>query len=223
MNTKLNKKLNKKKSAQKNQRGMVIVEFIFALVITASLTILLFSVTYTLLVTSVTQYVAFSVARAYSNGGESPESQAQRARDKFASLTTDGRAVASLYRNGWFEISSPNSLDIRGGLSSDNRRLFDQDFDRSFGSQTARAQGVSVRLAANILRSRLPLLGATDPDDEPNNFVTFVNALLIRDPSQSECREFMEARRRALADLPSGRRWSQAIGRDYIPMEDNGC
>jgi hypothetical protein len=207
----------------RQERGMVIVEFIFALVITAGLTILLFSLTYTLFVVSVTQYVAFSTARAYSSGGQSPEAQAQTARDKFALLSTGNRAIASLYRNGWFEVSAPNALDLRGGLSSDNQKLFNQDFDQVPTSAQERAQGVSIRLSANILRSRLPLLGATDPEDEPNHFVTFVNALLIRDPSQRECKDFMEARRRALAELPSGRRWSQAIERDYVPMEDNGC
>lgn len=209
------------RSPVKNQQGVVTTEFLFAFVIAGGLSALLFSVTYTLAVVEITQYVAFSSARAFIAAHKTPELQRQAAIDKYKQLTTGKTAIGSLYQNGWFEIAKPDQLDIRGGGAEG--KFFNEDLaggsdmpDRNW------FQGVSIPLTARILNIRLPLLGPTDPEADDNSFRTRLNAILIREPSQFECQDFMDNQRRnALGSLPSAQTYYEAGA--YVPMEDNGC
>lgn len=205
----------------RNQRGLVVTEFIFSLVIAAGLSALLFSVTYTLAVVEVTQYVVFASARAQLGANKDPQAQRQAAIDKFKQLTTGKSAIASLYSGNWYEIVKPDDLDVRGGPSGDGK-LFNEDLaGGSDRSDRNWFQGVSAPLTAKIMNMKIPLLGSTDPENEDNTFKTRVNAMLIREPSQKECKDFYEQRRSALGQLPSAQTYYRQ--NDYIPLEDNGC
>lgn len=204
-----------------NQSGVVTTEFIFSFVIAAGLSALLFSVTYTLAVIEVTQYVAFSTARAGLGSNKDPESQRKTSVEKFKQLTAGRGAIASLYKGTWFEISKPDALDIRSGPSGDGKTFA---ADLAGGSDRPDRNwfiGVSVPLTAKILNMKLPFLGSTNPDNEDGFFKTRLNAMLIREPSQKECLTFFEKRRSALSQLPSGQSFYQQ--NEYVPMEDNGC
>jgi hypothetical protein len=204
-----------------NQRGLVTMEFIFALTVSAGLAILLFSVSYTLAVVEVTQYVVYSAARAHLGSNKDPEAQKKAAIDKFKQLTGSKSAISSLYANKWFVLVKPEELDVRGGASADAKSF---GADLGGGSDMPNRNwflGVSAPLQAKILTMNLPLLGKTDPEEDGNAFKTRINAMMIREPSQKECKDFFEKRRTALGQLPSGQGFYQQNA--YVSMEDNGC
>lgn len=206
----------------RNERGVVTIEFIFSLVIAAGLSVVLFSVTYALSVFEITQYVVYSAARAQLGGNLDSDKQREAAINKFKQLTTGKSAIATLYNGTWFEIVKPDALDVRGGPSSTNGNLFSSDL--AGGSDMPNRnwfQGVSAKLNAKILNLNMPILGRTNPDDNENAFQTRLNAILIREPSQKECKDFMESRRQALSGLPSGEGFYKPGS--YVPLEDNGC
>lgn len=206
----------------RNQRGVVTMEFIFALVISAGLAVLLFSVSYTLAVVEVTQYVAYSAARAHLGSNKDPAAQKKAAIDKFKHLVAGKSAISSIYAGNWFEIVKPDELAVRGGASADGKTFGE---DLAGGSDLPNRnwfQGVSVTLKAKILTMNLPLLGKTDPEGQDGNaFSTRLNAILIREPSQKECKDFFEKRRTAIGNLPSSAGFYQQNA--YVPVEDNGC
>jgi len=202
-----------------NQSGVVTVEFIFSFVIASCLSVLLFTVCYTLSVVEVSQYVVFASARAHLASNKDPSAQRQAAIAKFTQLTTGRSAIATLYDGTWFVIAKPSELDIRQGLTGDGR---------TFGADLAGGSdlrnwfiGVSAPLTAKIMAMTLPILGSTNPDNDGNFFKTRVNAMMIREPSQKECQDFMEQRRSALSALPSGQKFYQP--NSYVAIEDNGC
>lgn len=206
----------------RNERGVVTIEFIFALTMAAGLSVVLFSVTYALSVFEITQYVVYSAARAQLGGNIDSDRQREAAVNKFKQLTTGKSAIATLYNGTWFEIAKPGDLDVRGGPSSTNSKTFGADL--AGGSDPSNRNwfiGVSAKLNAKILNLNMPILGKTNPDDGEGAFQTRLNAMLIREPSQKECKDFMEARRNALKDLPSADTYYKANA--YIPLEDNGC
>lgn len=204
---------------RRNERGVVTTEFIFAIVICAGLSALLFSVTYTLSVIEVTQYVVYSAARAQVPSNTNPDLQREAARAKFKQLTTGKSAIATLYSGNWFAVGKAEGLDIRSGRTGDGR-TFGNDLA---GGADLRSWfiGVSTPFTAKILNFKLPFLGSTNPDDDDNSFKTHVSAMLIREPSQKECKDFFEKRRSALGQLPSGQHFYQPAS--YLPVEDNGC
>lgn len=206
----------------RNQSGLVTMEFIFSFVIAGGLAAVLFSISYTLSVVEVTQYVVYSAARAQLGGGKDPSSQKQAAIDKYTQLTSGKSAIALLYnKSKWFEVSKADSLDVRSGPSGDGQTFSDDLAGGSDQKDRNWFQGVSTVFTAKILNFKVPFLGSTNPDQEDNAFRTRLNAMLIREPSQKECRDFYESRRQALSQLSSGQGFYQSSL--YIPQEDNGC
>ena len=187
----------------------------------AGLSVLLFSLTYTLAVFEVTQYVVYSAARAHAGSNKDPDAQKAAAIAKFKQLTSGKSAIASLYAGTWYELVKPDALDIRGGVTADGKNF---GTDLAGGSDMPNRNwflGVSAQITAKILSVKLPLLGATSDDENGGTFKTRLNVMMIREPSQKECKDFLEKRRTALSSLPSAQVYYQPSG--YTPLEDNGC
>jgi hypothetical protein len=206
------------KSKIKDQAGLIVADFIFSIVLASGLGIILFSMSYTLAVVEVTQYVSFATARAGMAGNKSADEQEKKARAKYTQLITGKGAVGTLYGTAWFTAGSPDKLDVRQGPTG-NGAMFSDDLA---GGNDRRNwfMGVSVPLTVGILKFNLPLIGDTAPDSD-NGLETSLNAMLIRDPSEKECKDFMEQRRQALKQLPSGAQFYEPAS--YIGLEDNGC
>lgn len=202
------------KKTRKNA-GFVTSEFLFAIVIAFGMTSLVFAVTFTLAVVEATQYVVFSSSRAQAAAHVDPETQGQMARAKYQSLV-ENPALAPLYQNGWFSVSTSRELDIRNGK--------DSDFGRDYPSDSQRQvfHGVRTIFKADILEMRLPLIGSVTP--EGDGFSTRIGAFLIRESSQKECIDFMRQRRDQIWELGDGRMAKfKGSGEVAVPWEDNGC
>lgn len=210
----------KKKLQINNQSGLIVVDFIFAIILAAGIGILLFSISYSLTVVEVTQYVSYSTARAHLGSNKDPAAQAAKARAKYGSLIGSKNAVGTLYQNGWFTASGGDAIDIRGGQTADGRKFSDDLGGGADSTERNWFLGVSVPLTINLMKFRMPLLGDTAPDQD-DGFVTKLNTMLIRESSEKECKDFMENRRSALGSLPSATTYYDPAA--YVPMEDNGC
>lgn len=199
-----------------NQRGFIITDFLFAIILAVGLGVLAFSLAYSLVVVEVTQYISFATSRAHSAANADSDKQQEKARAKYDSLVKNNRAIGSIYNSGWFELGTSAKLDIRSGKSG-NGRQFEGLGDRPDRNWFV---GVSVPLNIKILALKLPFIGQTAPE-HPDGFQTRLNSFLGREPTAKECRDFMETRRRSLQQLPSAQTFYDQNA--YIPMEDNGC
>lgn len=200
------------------------MDFLFAMTLAAVLCMLMFAFTTTLSMIQISQYVAFSAARAQAAAHQEPSRQIELARAKFESFRNSRSfpALAPLFNNGWFEID-PKNLEIKTGGS-------DGDFNDDYGYQnnTLPQTGVRFQLQAKILMMNLPLMGQVTQEDD---FTTYVTGFIFREPTASECREQMEFDQRFNAILGLDGRFNRMIGTPasagpagaYLPLEDNGC
>ncbi len=210
----------KKKLQVNNQSGLIMMDFMFAIILASGLGVLLFSISYSLVVVEVTQYLSYSTARAHLASNKDPQAQAAKARAKYGALTGSKNAVGTLYQNGWFEAAKGDAVDIRGGITGDGKSFSD---DLAGGSDSPERNwflGVSVPLTIKLMKFNFPFLGNTAPDEE-DGFKTRLNTMLIRESSEKECKDFIENRRTALGSLPSATTYYDPAA--YVPMEDNGC
>lgn len=93
--------------SRKNESGQITIDFLFALILTLGFFVLLFTMTFTLTVVEIAQYITFSAARAMSASNKDPTVQVEVARRKYGSLLAEGSPARSLFQGGWYSLSSP--------------------------------------------------------------------------------------------------------------------
>ncbi|HEY1080339.1 MAG TPA: hypothetical protein VGE46_09575 [Bdellovibrio sp.] len=207
-----------------NSRGMITAEFIFALVLSAGLCIVLFALNFTLSMVEVAQYVAFSSARAHAAGHVDQDKQVQMAKEKYRALLNTP-ALKNLFNNGtegWFIL--PAEPDVRGGgLSGSSFDGYPPHIDPQYGERVPQV-GVRFSFQPRILNLKLPFLGSTSEDPDAG-FSANITGFLIREPTQRECLDLQVSQRyKAILNLENRYRTLGASGENkYVPMEDNGC
>jgi hypothetical protein len=200
-----------------NQRGFLTIDFIFAMVMIIGFTALLFVVSFTLSVVSVTQYVTFAAARNYSAAHLDKQQQLARAEAKFDELIGN-KIFKPLYKNGWFALGTPFTGDQTTVVP---------------GYDTA-TQGVNefwgtgVDFTAKILDFHIPFFGdsAPDSDGSGSGFKTYIGSYLGREPTADECLQFTAQRWQAIRNLQvqNGAAYSQGTStQGYFPIADDGC
>jgi len=203
----------------KNQKGQASAEFLFSLVVAFGLFILFFSISFTLSIVEVGQYIAFSVSRAHAAGNTDQVAQMKAATDKYNNLQAVP-AFKFLFQSGWFVFGTPKiaqGLNSTSGTQTFRAKLGDgssgsgMQFEQSF-------TGVSIPFVSKIMAMQVPFL---NPATDDMTFSTNINAVLIREPSAKECMDFWNARQSALQTLPSGQSFYKSSS--YISMEDSGC
>ncbi len=191
----------------KNQKGLITLDFVFALTLAMGFSAILFAMAFTLSVVEITQYITFASARSYFLGHTSQDNQRALAEKKYNNLVTNN-VLGSFYRNGWFELKGPDIND------------FTSDYTNS--DKGAPFIGVRVQLNAKMLAFRIPLYGSTTEDDDA--FKTNIGSFLSREPTSDECLVFMENRFRAIKQIDPSRFNSATNISSQIPIiTDNGC
>lgn len=206
-------------NALRNSKGFLSADFLFSIVIASCLCAVFFSLSFTLSMVEIGQYIAFSVSRAHAAAHKTQEDQEKAAKDKFASLQKN-KVLAPLFSNGWFEIGA---LDIRGG-GPGGKDFGDRYPKPGDGTRGVPQTGIRLNFEAKLLDLKVPLLGPTDPDG--NGFKAFLTGLMIREPTTKECRDQIKTQRyKAILNLDKRFEGIAGTGsqKDYIPMEDNGC
>lgn len=202
-----------------SSRGFLAADFLFAIVIACGLSVVFFSLTFTLAMAEVGQYIAYSVGRAHAAGHKTQDDQEKAAKAKFASLQKN-KVLRPLFNNGWFEIGD---LDIRGG--GDGGKNFADRYPKEPTPESGVPQvGIRLTFESKLLDLKIPLLGSTDPNGQ--GFKAFLTGLMIREPTSEECRkQIKDDRYKAILNLDP--RFNKIAGsaseKDYVPMEDNGC
>lgn len=202
-----------------NSQGLISVDFIFSLVLCVGLCIVLFSLTFTLSMAEVAQYIAFSTSRAYASGHIDEDKQKELAQNKFANLMANG-VLKPLFSqtpgSSWFQLSN---LEIKGAGTSG------QNFNGDYPYSEDRLPQVGVRLTftPNILNLKVAFLGSTSLDGEP--FGAKITSFLIREPTSKECFD-LQIKKRYDAILNLDSRYGNLANKgknQYVPLEDNGC
>lgn len=193
-----------------NERGLITLDFVFALVLVFAFTAVLFTVSLTLSVVEITQYVTFASARNYFAGHKSVDDQERLGKAKYEQLRNAG-PLKPLYSNGWFELKDHT---IGQGTAY---QTIQQEPDRfTF-------YGAAVYLRAPVLNFRVPFFGST-ASDEDAVFSAQISSWLAREPTFDECREFNSARMELIKQIDGNAYNNPAVNvNDYVVMTDNGC
>lgn len=218
----------------RNNRGILTVDFLFAMAVSGVMCVLMFAFSSTLALIEISQYIAFSTARVQAAGHLTQAKQFNQARDKFASFI-DPKAypgLAPLLLNGWFEVDQ-KSVQIRGGGSA-STASGSGDFSQEYGYENNSLPQIGVRFIfkAPVLKFNIPLVGKVG---EENDFGTYITGMIFREPSSEECSSQMteDIRFKAVQGLDGryqsiyssgmygGRHTPKADS--YFAMEDNGC
>lgn len=196
-----------------NQRGIITVDFMFSMVLILGLSGLLFVLTFTLSVASVTQYVTFAAARNYAVGHLNLATQEARAVAKYKELIDDP-VLKPLFTNGWYRIDESPTL-------GDHTRVMPGYADAAAGVN--KFWGAGTSFTAAVLEFRIPFFGSTVPDGDGSGggFQTYLGSYLGREPTVEECRNLIAQRYTTIRTLNAG--YGTAPNRAYVPMEDNGC
>jgi hypothetical protein len=209
----------------KNQSGQVTIDFLFASVLILSVTTLMMALTIALSLSEILQYVSYSAARSYFAGDETESDQMTAAEKKASSLVSKGlpflhNAIASK----WIIITG-------GAINPGNPRAKNyNNYADSLGvpSQGERTQftGYQIKFQIPILGLKLPLLGpAIAPPDGQNGFSATVSSMLMREPSHSECVQYMNQIYDTLKNRNStfGTTSSHTSLTTFSAILDNGC
>lgn len=193
-----------------NNRGLITLDFVFALVLVFSFTAVLFTISLTLSVVEITQYITFASARNYFAGHHKVDDQMRLGKAKFEQLSNAG-PLKPLYTNGWFELKG---FQVGEGTSY---QQIQQDSDRfTF-------YGAAVFLRAPVLNFRVPFFGRT-AENEDDAFQAQITSWLAREPATEECLEFNESRMRLIKQIGGNAyNFPQVSENAYAVMTDNGC
>lgn len=194
----------------KNEKGLITLDFVFALVLVFAFTAILFTVSLTLSVVEIAQYITYASARNYFAGHQTKQRQEELAEAKFNQLA-NAAALKPLFNNGWFELK-----DFRVG-EGDVYQEIQQNPDRfTF-------YGTTVYLRAPVLNFRVPFFGRT-AEDEDSAFEAQIASWLAREPTTFECREFNQERMKLIKQIGGNTYNAPQINENaYVVMTDNGC
>ncbi len=204
-------------------RGMITVDFLFAMVLVLGFTSILFALSLTLTVAEVTQYITFASARNYFASHLTHDRQKELALAKYYQLL-ENVEFAPLFRNGWFQVDQEPAI---GDISRVIPQYRDSGGAGNFDSKNM-FWGVGTNFIARILDFQIPFYGSTNPqgDGSGSGFQTFLGSYLGREVSTQECQQFMRARWANIRNLEvQGASPYSAFTSDsgYSANEDNGC
>lgn len=205
----------------RNERGILTLDFIFALVLGMSFTMVFFALTLTLSLVEVTQYLSFSVARVSWAAHETRSQQIALGNAKYSELI-DRPVFKSVFGQGWFQLPArPDFGDPNRGFNDEYQPAAENDNETFFGAR--------LRIEAKVLDISIPMLGSSKTD--PETGVANVQTFLGREVTTSECRELFNRQRwsNILQLSPDYQQVNSSLGATGDPTQvvalitDNGC
>lgn len=195
----------------KNERGVMTLDFMFAIVIAFGFTTVFFALSLTLSMVEVTQYISFAVARTYAGAHENQSGQTALAQNKFKELMAVP-VFKTLFTNGWFTLAPAVTGD------------FNAEYPQTGGGiDSATFVGARIKFTANILNIRLPFLGSTASDSTTG--IANISTYLMREVTTEECRELFDRFRfQKLKKLSTNEaNYGSTPSNNAFVMPDNGC
>ncbi len=194
-----------------NSDGILSVDYIFALVLAMGFMIILFSLSMTLTMVDIVQYMTFSSARVYAVAYTSEQESIELAKNKFIDLYTHPAVSPMFEKSKWFVVGEPKIGDRSDryppNSGSENKHTF---------------YGVSVGFNAKMLDIKIPFYGSTNTRDDGQGFVSEVHSFLGREPSLGDCINFTSKRLQWLYEAYNHPRLRNSLN-EYKLIADNGC
>ena len=176
----------------RNQRGILTLDFIFALLLGMGFTMVFFALTLTLSLVEATQYISFAVARTALGAHETRGLQTALGNRKYQELRA--RPIfRNIFGRGWFRLpAQPDYGDPIDGFNAEYAADPNEDSLTFYGAR--------LRIEARILDINIPMLGSSKTQAE-TGFAN-VQTFLGREVTTTECREqFNRARWNAILNL----------------------
>jgi hypothetical protein len=207
----------------RNQRGMITVDFLFAMVLILGFSGLLFVLTFTLAVASATQYITFAAARTYSAAHLDENTQIARGQAKYQELITLP-VFKPLFSNGWYKVDAQANIGDHATQVPETEGY--RDAIGGGGDVKDLFWGVGTRFVATVMDYHIPFFGSTNPDGvdgKDSGFKTYIGSYLGREPSAAECIEFTSKRWDHIIKLDSSYATGVGGNAKYYPQTDDGC
>ena len=168
------------KNPLRNERGILTLDFIFALIVGMSFTMIFFALTLTLSLVEVAQYISFSVARTALAAHEDRSAEQAQALAKYAELRARPIFATIFTNHSWFKLSTtPDFGDPANG--------FNLEYNVDPNEDNSIFWGVRIRIEAKILDISIPMLGSSKT--KPETGIANVQTFLGREVSTQECRD----------------------------------
>lgn len=208
---------NKTLRILRDQKGMMSMDFIFAMILGMGFTVVFFSLTLTLSLVEVTQYFTFSIARSSLGAHETRSLQIALGNAKYRELR-ERPVFKALFGKGWFQLPAQPSYG-----SDPLGRGFNDEYAADPNDDNETFIGARLRVQANVLRRSGGMLGATSTNNETG--VANVQTFLGREVTTTECREnFNRARWNNIKNLGGGTYSAVGnVGGNPALITDNGC
>jgi hypothetical protein len=189
----------------RNERGILTFDFMFALFMAIGFAIVLFSVSITLSLVEVAQYVTYATSRAYNGGHETQDLQTQNGQNKYNDIMSNS-VFKGIFGLGLVTLSAPQLSDFSSDYAEDD-------------PDNAIEVGARIPMDAKLLHLNIPLLGSTTEDSSIGKAT--LNSYLMREVSTTECREgFNRVRYDNINQLSP---YSAAPNAKAVLITDNGC
>lgn len=207
----------------KSQRGVLAIDFIFALTLGMGFAVVFLIFTLSLSLVEVAQYISFSSSRAFMAAHETPNDQMGRGRSKFNQLR-NRPVFRAVFRPTWFQLGSIEFGDFNGAEETGVFRGFNDEFRPDPLAQVF----IGVRIPSRIRLLSFNWLGFGPSTSDPDTGVANIQSFLGREVSTTECREIFNRQRfnklisspqasHFQAAQPSSGSFSTAL------ITDNGC
>jgi hypothetical protein len=196
----------------KSQKGILTVDYLFALTLVMGFTTILFALSMTLVVSEIVQYMTFASARAFIAGHVDPDKQKELGSRKYSELWSHN-SFNSFFSNGWFVVPSSSKPG---------------NYNRAYPVQGSPKlhyfTGVQTQFTSKILDLRIPFFGSTSDQTsggKEKGFTSVISSFLIREPSSSECHtNFISERWKNIKSISP---YGAYTTTDPAPIADNGC
>lgn len=215
MSVQVNLKIFKSK---KKQKGILTIDFIFSILAIYAISMVFVLLALTLMFSTITQYVAFSVSRAHISGHIDRVQQEETGVLQYQNIMGQSgiSALLKVTDGGWFkvELQEPVGQELVSGFSSDA------------GAGRQKGYGVQIRYTSNILKNfKLPMIGSPSDGAEGDFAQANINSFLYREPTTIECLNFNRTRWRVLEErLPQITTMPDYdSSKAYGDSADNGC
>lgn len=202
----------------RNERGLITVDFLFSMVLILGFSALMFVLTFTLSMASVTQYLTFAAARNYGVAHVDRATQEARGAAKYQELVNHP-VFKTLFTNGWFKVDAQPSI-------GDHTKIV-PEYASAAGAAN-KFWGVGTSFTAAVMDFNIPFFGSTAPDGDGSGegFKTYMGSYLGREPTTEECLQFTGARWAAIRNLQVSGGASYSTGTSangYFTQTDDGC
>jgi hypothetical protein len=192
----------------RNERGLLMLDFMFALVFAIGFSTVFFSIAVTLSLVEVAQYVTFATSRSYAAAHETKALQTELAQAKFNDIMAVSSFKTFLGSN-WIKVGELQLGD------------FSEEYDAGSEIDNRIFVGARLPIDAKLLHWQVPFIGPTIEASDIGKAT--LNSFLMREVSTSECREqFTSQRYQQLKNIDAAYQATPNSQAEKL-ITDNGC